>query len=126
MTIRKGLIIEAAPISKILGGDKTWEMRSAPTRLRGTIALIEKRSGQVVGLADLVNSLGPLSDDELRNSYSKHQISSERLRDPRMAKYRFAWELANARRLREPVHYSHPSGAVIWVNLAPDVSSQLD
>jgi hypothetical protein len=35
----------------------------------------------------------------------------------------FAWVLQNARRLSEPVPYSHPYGAVIWVNLTPAVEN---
>jgi hypothetical protein len=29
----------------------------------------------------------------------------------------FGWVLQTAHRLKQPVPYSHPSGAVIWVNL---------
>ena len=39
----------------MLSGKKTWEMRS--TRNRGPIGLIRKGSGQVVGIADIVDSL---------------------------------------------------------------------
>jgi hypothetical protein len=121
----KGLIIESTPIEKILAGRKTWEMRSTPTKVRGTIALIRKGSGQIVGTAELVDSVGPLSADDVRNNEDKHQIEPTRQADPKIAKYRHAWVLRNARRLERPVRYEHPAGAVIWVSLGDAVTHQL-
>ncbi len=34
-----------------------------------------------------------------------------------MSKYRFAWVLTNVIRLKMPVPYAHPSGAVTWAML---------
>jgi hypothetical protein len=121
----KGLIIESTPIEKILAGRKTWEMRTAPTKVRGTIALIRKGSGQVVGLAELVDSQGPLNPDDIRNNQAKHQIEPDRQSDPKLAKYRYAWVLQRARRLEAPLSYEHPSGAVIWVQLNETVAGKL-
>jgi hypothetical protein len=123
MRIEKGLIIESAPMAKILDGLKTWEMRSSATRLRGRIALIQKGSGKIMGLATLNDCIGPLTPSQVQNNEAMHRISAERLCDPRVSKYKFAWVLENARRLSTPISYRHPSGAVIWVNL--DVESAL-
>ena len=61
----KGLIIDPAHTDDILAGRKRWEMRARGTRQRGTIALTRKGSGAVAGIAELVDSLGPLSLNEL-------------------------------------------------------------
>jgi len=39
---------------------------------------------------------------------------------------RTPWVLANARPLVKPVPYSHPSGAVIWVNLEPETAAKVE
>ncbi|MBD8246954.1 ASCH domain-containing protein [Xanthomonas campestris] len=44
----KGLVIDEPWISLILSGQKTWEMRSRATSIRGRIALIKKGSGTEV------------------------------------------------------------------------------
>lgn len=113
----KGLIIDTPHIDNVLSGRKTWEMRSRPTNIRGSIALIRKGSGTVIGVADLVDCLGPLDAHEIASSRSLHMIDEARLADPSVAKWNRAWVLRNARLLRKPVEYRHPFGAVIWVNL---------
>jgi hypothetical protein len=45
----------------ILAGSKTWEIRGSSTGKRGRIALIQSGSGTVIGVADLVGVVGPLS-----------------------------------------------------------------
>jgi hypothetical protein len=117
MTALKGLIIDTPHIDRILAGEKIWEMRSSQTKVRGTIALIRKGSGQIVGLADLMDSLGPFTPDQMLENQLKHRISNERLADPKVAKWNNAWVMSNVARLTRPVPYRHPSGAVIWVNL---------
>src|SRR5882724_4942048 len=54
------LIIREEPLSKILAGTKTWEIRGSATKRRGRIALIQSKSGLVVGTCDLVDVVGPL------------------------------------------------------------------
>ncbi len=117
----KGLIIDQPWIDLILSGDKTWEMRSRSCRIRGRIGLIRKGSGLVVGVAELVDDVGPLGRDELSSRYDKHAITPERLLGEEwMDKWNHAWVLKNVRKLERPIAYDHPSGAVIWVNLQPD------
>ena len=41
-------------------------------------------------------------------------------------KHSTAWVLQRARPLREPVPYHHPAGAVIWVNLDPEVAEMVE
>jgi hypothetical protein len=120
----KGLVIKSPYIDRILAGTKTWEMRSTGTNQRGPIALIKQGSGQVVGIANLVDVKGPLSQQDKLNTIDKHQISVDRLESGETDKWNTAWVLENAQPIT-PIHYQHPNGAVIWVNLDPQVQEQL-
>jgi ASCH domain-containing protein len=121
----KGLIIKSPFIDRILAGSKTWEMRSSATQVRGPIALIKKGSGQVVGVANLVDVKGPLTKQEKLSAIDKHQISLDRLESGETEKWNTAWVLENAQPLIMPVNYQHPNGAVIWVTLEPQVQEKL-
>lgn len=116
----KGLVIDEPWVSMILSGEKTWEMRSRNTQVRGRIALIKKGSKTVVGVADLVGTLPKLSRAELKANVDKHCVSENDVGEG--FKHSTAWVLERAQPLREPVRYRHPSGAVIWVNLDPAVA----
>ncbi|WP_202799818.1 ASCH domain-containing protein [Rhodanobacter fulvus] len=119
----KGLVIDEPWISKILRGEKIWEMRTTTTAIRGRIALIRKGSGTVVGAADLVDSIGPLDAIACRAHRDKHGIPSNH--DDALLRWNHAWVLKNAKPLVRPVVYHHPNGAVIWVNLADSVAEQM-
>jgi hypothetical protein len=41
-------------------------------------------------------------------------------------KWTTAWVLQRARSLPKPVPYRHPAGAVIWVNLDPEVAAEIE
>jgi hypothetical protein len=121
----KGLVIKSPYIDRILAGTKTWEMRSSVTQIRGPIALIKQGSGQVVGVANLVDVKGPLTMQDKLNGLDKHQISIDRLESGETEKWNMAWVLEDAQQLSTPVNYQHPNGAVIWVNLDQKVQEKL-
>jgi len=81
------LIIDTPHIDHILSGGKTWEMRSRRTKKRELIALIKKGSGTVVGVAEIFDSLGPFSKDEMLTYELKHRMTPERLNEPDASKY---------------------------------------
>jgi hypothetical protein len=112
-----GLIILEEWLDLILNGRKTWEIRNRNAKIRGQIALIQKGSGLIIGVCDLIDVKGPLSVDELEKSIDKHQVPIGFLRNALNYKKTYAWVLTNARRLRNPKPYKHPLGAVIWVKL---------
>lgn len=118
----KGLIIRQPWIGLILSGQKTWEMRSRGTAVRGPIALIEKGSGAVVGVAELSASLPPLRASDMGANFDKHRIPQNLVDEPGY-NWLTPWVIGNARRLDRPVPYRHKSGAVIWVDLDPDVEA---
>lgn len=120
--ITEALIVDEPWVSKILHGEKTWELRSTHCHKRGWIGLIRKGSGLVVGVARLLDSHGPLSTGELQAARARHCVPVEALAG---SKYRYAWELGGARPLMWPVAYEHPLGAVKWVKLADRVSREV-
>lgn len=113
----KGLIVADPWISHILTGTKTWEMRSERASYRGAIALIRKGTGSVVGLANLVDVLGPFTKDELSVSFGYHRVPIEQFVIGEQLRWNVAWVLRDAETLLRPVPYKHQSGAVKWVNL---------
>jgi hypothetical protein len=123
----RGLIIDEPWVSLILAGKKTWEMRKSACRVRGQVALIRKGSGQVVGVADIVGSFPALETTE---AYTRaepfHGISVDRQVRAFADGWRTPWVLAKARALSSPVAYRHPLGAVIWVNLDPNVAAAVE
>jgi len=125
MEITKALIVDTPHVDRILSGQKTWELRSTSTKLRGRVALIRKGSGTVVGTVEIVESLGPLTETAMLDNIARHLVTPERIKNGDVAKYKHAWVLRDAKRLVSPISYYHPSGAVIWVNLQPAVVARL-
>jgi hypothetical protein len=110
----RALVIRPEWLERILAGEKTWEIRGAATHIRGRIGLIGSGSGEVSGEAELVDCLGPLTYRGLVGSRVHHRVE-----DVGRITYAkpHAWVLRNAKRLRTPIPYTHPQGAVIWVRL---------
>lgn len=119
----KGLVVDEPWISLLLSGEKSWEMRSTHTSSRGRIALIRRGTGTVVGIADLVDSIGPLDDIAWRAHQTRHLIPMSKQAETR--RWDHAWVLECVRPLVEPVPYVHPDGAVIWVRLPQEVENAL-
>jgi hypothetical protein len=122
----KALIIDEPWMTEVLAGRKIWEMRRTRCHHRGPIALIRKGSGQVVGVADVVDSLSSIESAEaFAAAENRHRIPPDRQSAAFADGWRYPWVLRNARPLAEPVHYQHPKGAVIWVTLEADVAAQV-
>lgn len=112
----KGLVIRQPHIGKILAGEKTWEMRSRPTKVRGRIALIEAGSGMIVGECDIIRSFEAPTLPVMRH-FTRGYHCLEEKDYHLMDKWKYAWQLENVIKYENPVPYQHPKGAVIWVNL---------
>jgi len=122
--VTHGLIIAQPWIAKILCSEKTWEMRSTGAKRRGHIALIQKGTGTVVGVAKLVGVKGPFGADELQVHESKHCMPPELYRAQNY-KWRTAWVFADVAPLKAPVPYVHKNGAVTWVELDQSACMQI-
>ncbi len=126
MEVSKALVIARPWIGYILDGVKTWEMRSQKTTIRGWIALAEKGTGQLVGVARLVDSLEPRSKPDMLDSIGKHRIPAGMIESGEVDAWRFPWVLGDVLRFHRPIPYRHPPGAVTWVNLDADVRRQIE
>lgn len=115
----KGLVIKKQWLNLILEGDKTWEIRGTNTRIRGEIALIQSGTGHIFGTIELIDSQ-QLSLEDYQKSQKFHCISREMtITSP--YKNIHAWVLKNPKKLKTPIPYKHPQGAVIWVNLLKNI-----
>lgn len=122
----KGLIIRKRWLDKILGDTKSWEMRSQPTLYRGAIALIcQGTGGQILGVADLVESLPALTETAFKEARGKHGIPPED--DARVLQdgWVYPWVIRNVRKLGTPVFSGQRPGQFIWVPIAAQVIDEL-
>jgi hypothetical protein len=113
--------LSAIPIRKpwidlILNDFKLWEIRSKFTKKLGPVALIRSGSGTVVAIATLseVIQLTQKIAYENQNYMGFQGISMTQAKD---FEGEYAWVLKDVVRLKTPVPYKHPPGAVTWVTL---------
>ncbi len=114
--VMRALLIRSPHIEKILDGTKTWEIRSARTNIREQVGLIRGGSGTIIGVCDVVDCIGPLTEDQFRKNARKAGMKPSEASLGYDDKT-FAWVLANPQYLKAPVRYKHPTGAIIWVKL---------
>jgi len=105
------LIIKKRYLDKIFSGEKIWEIRGSKTNKRCKIGLIESGSGMVKGTCEIIDCIGPLTDEELSETLDKHFAQDVYYNKT------YAWVLKNAKKYRQPVKYIHPKGAIIWVKV---------
>lgn len=110
--IPTGLVIDEPWISKIMGGEKDWEMRSTATTKRERIALIRKGSLSIIGVATISDVQGPLTDSQISDSFARHCVPTHMI-----GKWRYAWVLRDVVKLNQPISYLHRKGAVTFVTL---------
>lgn len=125
MVPTRGLVIRQPWLDHIMEGRKRWEIRSRPSQVRGVIALIEAGAGVIRSLATLRTSYGPLTEvDWIHAKQAGHIVGPE----ASVLGYKsgYAWELGAILPLRQPVPYTHPRGAIIWVRLTEDVRRTLE
>lgn len=103
----RGLLIQPEPLDKILVGLKTLELRSAHNRQLGTVALIRKGSKQIEGVADIVESIGPMDIHEMHRRSAEHGVEPSRIPNVMDKGWTIGWRLVNVRRLAKPVPYVH-------------------
>lgn len=114
----RGLLIRQPFAVWIVGGRKTWELRGSATKVRGRIAILAAGTKTVVGTCELCDVKGPLKLRDLRSNARKLNWPAAKITGPLYyGNHTYAWVLRAAKRLRKPVAYDHPMGAVIWVNL---------
>ena len=108
MTTLSAIPIREPFIDLILNDLKLWEIRSKFTKKLGPVALIRSGSGTVVAIATHKIAY------ENQNFMGFQGISMSQAKD---FEGEYAWVLKNVVRLKTPVPYKHPPGAVTWVTL---------
>jgi hypothetical protein len=122
----RGLVIRKPYVDWILDGLKTWEIRSRRSKIRGPIALIESGSGKVVGTCELVDCVGPLTQEQyIANAKKMNRTRAEAREQWSAIDPIYAWVFADAQRLPKPIAYDHPQGAVTWVRLTDGVRKRV-
>ena len=80
----------------------------------------------MVGTACLEDCLPAIDDeDAYRRAFRYHRVPPAQQAASFAGGWRTPWVLHKARRVRTPVPYPHPAGAVIWVTLPPSVVAKL-
>jgi hypothetical protein len=123
-SLTHALIVRDPWGSYLLSGEKTWELRSRATSIRGRIGLIRSRSGLIVGSINLVDCLAPLTRKQMLASIDKHQVPVDDIDAAIKAGWCVPWVMEKVIAFRKPIPYSHPSGAVTWVLLNRDASAK--
>ena len=124
--IQRAFFLKPQWLALVLSGEKSWELRTTATSIREQVGIIEKSSGTVVGICTIVACHGPLTDDELAASYSKHlttPLDRQRLAGARP--YRYAWVVDHVQALRVPVPYVHIPGTQGWCGITTDVAAEI-
>jgi hypothetical protein len=116
------LLVVAEPWASLLvDGDKTWELRTTSTKVRGPIGIAAKGTGTIIGTVELVDVDGPFTSDEIAPYERLHRVPASSTSTYSGPKGLHAWEVTGAMRFETPVPYRHPQGAVIWVRLDPPI-----
>lgn len=112
----KCLIVKQPYAGLIVSGEKTLEMRSRHTKIRGEIGIIAKGSGNIIGTVNLIDSIYFNADYKLKSEagFICHKIPGSEW--GLLDKYRYGWQFSDAKKFKTPKPYDHPMGAVIWVN----------
>ena len=112
-----GLVIKSPWMDRILETPSTWAIRGSRTNIRGRVALVRGRSGQIVGTCRIENCIGPMTLDELRAEADRQHVAVEVLSASPKA---YAWVLSDVKSMAEPIPYSHSAGSAVWVKLTPE------
>ena len=93
------------------------ELRSKRNSIRGPIALIQKGSGHIVGVANIGDSIGPMDFADFVPRKNEHGVEESRLQQVFDSGRTIRWKLSDVQRLRTAIPYVHKPGAVTWVTL---------
>ena len=109
----RALVIKKPWVDLILAGAKIWEIRGAPTNLRGPVFLAASGTRALVGRVTITNCF-EIGHDDLPKYVHQHCIA-----DCSIVRYKrvFAWALEGAERFEVPREYTHARGAITWVKL---------
>jgi hypothetical protein len=122
-TVRSALIVRAPWADLLVTGKKRWELRTRQSHKRELIGIIEAGKKAIIGVVQIVDSLGPLSNDELRRSEHMHMIPAAML--DAFQRHRTAWVMARAHQFEVPIPCVVPNGAQLFVTLDAGTARRL-
>lgn len=111
----RGLIVKEPYATMIVRGEKKWEIRKTKTKIRGQVYII--LNGHIIGVANLVDVLGPFDVDELLKYSEKHKIDEEYLKKYSNGKKLYAWVFEDPKEFKKKIKLEIPKGAQVWVKL---------
>lgn len=122
--MKKGLVIKHEWLEMILDKNKLWEIRGSDTSYRGKVYFIKSKSGQVFGEGNLICT-HKLNEESYRMNYKLHKVFYDFKMLPYKNVYAWVFDIASIKRYKKPIPYTHPQGAVIWINLDENNCTQL-
>jgi hypothetical protein len=125
LIIERALIIREPWISLILSGEKTWEMRTSWTSVRGWIALARQGTNSIAGLAYLSDCRQPLSALTYDQYFDFHQIPPDQTAHVIERNWMFPWVLSDVVPFSEPIPFQSTPSAVKFVRLDADLGGLL-
>ena len=133
----KGLVVREPWASRLVSGTKVWELRGRATTFRGRAAIIAAGTGSVVGevnfedcfLVAINNNNGalmPPPEDPTKFMCLAENQPKHGLTDFSLVTYKkvYAWVVASPLKYDNPIAYTHPQGAVQWIDLQASASSR--
>lgn len=112
----RALLVRDPWAGLIVDGLKIWELRSSRTSVRGRIAIARSGTGTLIGSATLIDVIGPIPKVDLPQDFARHLVEPDQAAQVNYSRI-FAWVMSEPVRFPDPIQYTHPQGAVIWVKL---------
>ena len=107
----KGLIIKEDYLQRFFNNNKTAEVRSQDTKIRGKILLCCSKKHEIWGEAELYDVLRVLQCEY--ETYTHLHKSNDFDGYP----VNYLWLMKNIKKYPKPKSYQHKPGCVIWINL---------
>jgi hypothetical protein len=103
------LLVVAEPWASLLvDGEKTWELRTTSTKVRGPIGIAAKGTGTIIGAVELIDVHGPFTRPEIAPYEHLHRVPASATSTYSGLKGLYAWEMSGAVRFAAPAPYRHP------------------
>lgn len=116
-----GLVMLREYLDEILDGVKTFDARSYDTKKRGTIALVDTKKSEIVGLVDLVG-VHTITAREYCDWHATGKWSGMVLEVEDMNATYYAYDFKNPRRLAMPIKVT--KNRRTWIDIDDSVKSQ--
>lgn len=110
----RALYVKNPWAGKLVRGEKTMELRSKRTTVRGWVAIIESGTATAIGAVRL-SDCKEFKQAELKALEKKHCVPADLL-----GGYSHAWICAEAVAFANPVPIPARKGCVVWQNLTDD------